>query len=236
MVLDRYLVVDIEATSDEPSVAELLTGSFRYCDRDFNTLDQYNLKCRPRKWDAKADEAVRIHGIEYPVAMSFPLHAKAVSELSQWLNRLDRAHFVCHANRRIFKKAGELSTYDYTVLSLAFFDYGMHFLMRSKLPVQSIISTHSLAKYLQLGCDYDLKSLSQFLRVELTSHHVASADEEACYGILKELIPRVDLERFLDYENFLIKEEVENEDDTRATKAVKRKPRKTSGDFTGLIP
>lgn len=211
-MLNHFLICDVEATSGNPLAAELLTGSFLYCDNELNVLDRYELESRPRVWDKDAEAAVAIHGITHAQAMRFTPFPNAIAELTAWLDTLVPAHFVAHANRTIF---GKFTTYDYALLTTVLFDYGAHYSLYRAAPRKGIISTHSLAKYLNLPCELNLKAIATYLKVEAFNHHEAAADTRACYEILKILLPQVSLLDFFDHENFRIITEVENGKDDR---------------------
>jgi DNA polymerase III epsilon subunit-like protein len=76
----------------------------------------------------------------------------------------------------------------------------LYFDFTSKCRAMHIISTHSLAKQLNVNSALDLKSLTNHFKIELDNHHDAKSDAYACMGIFKKLITEVDLEQFLDQE------------------------------------
>jgi len=206
-MVSHFLVCDVEATSANPLNAQLLTGCFMLCDSDFDIVDRLDLKARPRFWDKEAEEASSIHGITLAKANTFPAFNDAMETLKIWLDSIPPSHFVAHANRNIF---GKFSTYDYAVLTSNLFDYKFsHYSLYRSAPRKLILSTHSLAKFLSIDSALDLKSLANKLGVELSEHHDAQADAMACYEIFKKLFPRVELNTFLDYENFKL--EVKND-------------------------
>lgn len=228
-MLNRYLIVDLEATGPNPSSAEILTGSFLYCDEELNIQDVYELEVRPRVWDKEAEEAVAIHGITHAQAMRFTPFPQAITDLSSWLDTLAPAHFVAHANRKIF---GKFTTYDYALLNTSLFDLNFQWSLYRAAPVRYLISTHSLAKYLSLPCEHNLKAIAQHLGVEAFKHHDAKDDAIACYEILKVLLPRVSLEDFFNWEYGI--KEVENESRREALPSTARKrASKNSGKLPG---
>jgi DNA polymerase III epsilon subunit-like protein len=225
MALTNFLVCDLETTSDKPLNAEVLTGSFLYLDKDLDVIDRYDFNSRPRVWGAEADKASAIHGITYAQAFNFTLHDRAMLDLSKWLDSLSPSYFCCHANRTIF---GSFSTYDYAVLTSSLFYYDLHWSLYRSCPRKYILSTHSLAKYLKLPTDYNLKSLASFFGINDFLHHDATADTKVCYEILKNILPKVDIEEFLNIENFKLNQEVVNGLSEKAPtiKQSKRKARK----------
>jgi len=198
MKLKRFLVVDIEATNRNPLNAQILSGHFLYLDLSFNIIDQYSLKSKPQSWDSEAEEASSIHGIKLVDTILYPEFSEAMENLLSWLGKLEPSYFVCHANRKIF---GKFSSYDYAVLVSNLLYLGKHYDLYRACPSSHIISTHSLAKYLSLSCDYDLKSLCSFYKYDLSNHHEAEADTYACLHLLKSMLPEVNLEEFFEVEN-----------------------------------
>lgn len=216
--IEHYLVVDLETTDRISLNAQLITGYFLLCDKNFKIIDRYELKARPMKWDSFAEDSVKIHGITWDTAKDFPDHKKAMEDLYKWFVRLPTCHFVAHANRTIF---GKFTTYDYAVLTSNLFYYSYHFMLYSRCPTKSIISTHSLAKYSKLSCNYDLKSLADYLGIKGLNHHDAKSDTLVCYEILKLLIKNIDLEEFFNKENFNLGVENETAKKTRSTRPLK---------------
>lgn len=231
-MLDYFLVVDVEATDKIPTHAQLLTGHFLLVDKDFDIVDRYDLKVRPRLWDKAAEDAQLIHGIGLDKAKHFPEFQEALTEFHSWLSTLPVCHFVAHANRTIF---GRFSTYDYAVLTANLFDLNFHWQLYSKCPRKYILSTHSIAKYLKLPCAYDLKSIAQYLGLGGFNHHEAEADTLVCYEILKRLYPQIGVREFLDYENFKLIQEVENANTRPVSEAnsIRKRPTKRSGVLSG---
>ncbi len=216
----HFLVCDVEATDKVSTLAQLITGHFLFLDNELNIIKEYELKAKPRLWDRAAQDSALIHGIGYDQAKHFPDHARAMKDLSDWLETLPVCHFVAHANRTIF---GKFSTYDYSVLTSNLFEYNLQYILYQKAPRKKIISTHSLAKYLKLPCSYDLKSLSQYLGLNSFQHHDAKADTVVTYEILKILIKEIDLEEFFDKENFNLGVENETAKKARNTRTSKSK-------------
>jgi DNA polymerase III epsilon subunit-like protein len=219
--IEHYLVVDLETTDRVSLNAQLITGYFLLVDKNLKIIKEYELKARPMIWDKQAEDSVAIHGIGYDQCKSFPIHGQAMQDLYKWFVTLPTCHFVAHANRTIF---GKFSTYDYAVLTSNLFYYSYQFMLYSRCPTKSIISTHSLAKYLNLSCNYDLKSLSSYLGLNAFTHHDAKADTLVCYEIFKRLIKEVDIEDFLNKENFNLG--VQNE---TAKKARSTRPSQVKG-------
>lgn len=249
--LNNFLIADLENTGVNPMASELLTGSFIYCDSELNVLDIYELESRPRKWDKEAEESVAIHGIDHATAMRFMPFQNAMAGLTAWPDTLEPSHFVCHANRMAgnFRddrpKAG-WSTFDWAFLLAALLDYGAHDKLYRAAPCKSILSTHSLAKYLRLPCEYNLKAIAVYLKLLIPgakpdlfflpngtafNHHDAAADAILCYDILKILLPQINLEEFLDFENFKIRKEEENEEES--TKLAGKQSKKRAGTIPG---
>jgi len=219
MLPSHYLIVDVEATDKVSTLAQLITGHFLLADKNFNIIEEYELKARPELWDNAAQESYAIHGIGYDTAKHFPAHREAIQDLNAWLEDLPICHFAAHANRTIF---GKFSTYDYSVLTCNLFHYSMQYSLYRSCPRKHIISTHSLAKYLRLSCNYDLKSIAQYLGLNNFKHHDAKADTVVCFEILKLLLPKVDLEEFFNKENFNLGVENETAKKTRSTRASKK--------------
>jgi DNA polymerase III epsilon subunit-like protein len=199
--LDNYLIVDFETTNKNPHKAEIITGTFIYTDKDFNIITVYSLNVKPRIWDKEADDAALIHGISREEANNYEDHYRAINELASWLKTLNPCHFVAHANRTIF---GSFNTYDYGVLNMAMFDYSLQYILYTTCPVTSVLSTHSIAKYLKLDCDYTLDGLCKHLGIKLVNHHNSESDALATLDIAKKLIPKINKDEFLNYELYKI--------------------------------
>lgn len=194
----NFLVCDLETTNKNPMMAEIITGHFLYLDDSLNIVDQYEFKTKPQLWDKSAEETSQIHGITYHDCQSFPHSHTAYPPLIDWLNSLKQSHFVCHAKRRIF---GKFSSYDYTVLNLMMLDHGWLFEFGAKFRRHNIISTHSLASYLKAPAPYGLKALAETYKLPAFEHHDAKADCLTCYELLKKMLPQIDLNEFLEFEN-----------------------------------
>jgi DNA polymerase III epsilon subunit-like protein len=192
------MVFDLETTNRNPMRAEILTGHFIMLDEKLSIIDELGIECRPELWNDEAEQAFEIHGISKYMSATFPNKQESFDKLMRWIMRFDEVYSVCHANRRV----GGFKTYDYTVLSLALFDTDHYFDFTRTCRSLNIISTHSLAKYLKINCELNLKSLAQYLGVELDNHHNAKSDCVATYNIFKHLYPRVNLGQFLDKENY----------------------------------
>jgi DNA polymerase III epsilon subunit-like protein len=226
-MLDSFIVVDLETTSREPSGASILTGCFLHCDSDLNIIDRLDIKSKYRLWNVEAEQASAIHGISEQEARKFPLWSEVGQRLSDWLDIKPISHFVCHSNRTIF---GKFHTYDYAVLKYNLFDLNLHWNLYRTCPEWMILSTHSLAKHLAielgLGRELNLKSLSTSLGLKEFDHHDASADALKALEILKILLPRTDVRKFLDKEYFKLQE---NENETeRSSPKNQRRSRKFS--------
>lgn len=214
MLLNNFLIADLEATGVIPTSASILTGSFLYCDKELNVIDSYDFKSRPRVWNVEANEAVAIHGISFKDAMEFPDFNETMLDLAYWLETLQPSHFVAHVNRLAgmfdsepARPKAALTSYDYELLTVSLLDIGRHYELYRVAPIKSLISTHSLAKFLKLPCEYNLKAIAQYLGLAAFAHHEAKADTKACYEIAKMLLTKVDLEEFLLWENYKLKKE-----------------------------
>lgn len=195
----NLLVCDLETTNKDPMMAEIITGHFLYLDESLNIVDEYSFKCRPMLWNKDADDASLIHGITYHDCQSFPHSHTAYPPLIDWLNSLNQSHFVCHAKRRIF---GKFSSYDYAILNLMMLDHDWLYEFGAKFHRKKIISTHSLATYLKAPSPYGLKALAETYKLPSFEHHDAKADCLTCYELLKIMLPQVNIEEFLEDENF----------------------------------
>jgi DNA polymerase III epsilon subunit-like protein len=151
-----------------------------------------------------------------------------MNSLNSWLNTLSPSHFVCHANRKIF---GKFSSYDYGVLLSNLNYLGLHFNLYKVCPSRDIISTHSLAKFTELSCSLDLKSLCSYYNINLSNHHDAKSDTIACMELLKKMLPDIDIEDFLSWELMEVQSESENLRDVTEPKRRKAKSKKSSNRF-----
>lgn len=218
-MINHYLIVDLETTNRNIFKAEIITGSFILVDDKMDIVTIYNIQCNPRLWDKEADDASLIHGISKADASGFDDYSTTIKELAGWLETLPPCHFVAHANRQNF---GTYATYDYAILNMALLDYDLHYTLYKICPSRFIISTHSLAKYLKLPCDLNLEAIAQHLNVSMGTHHNAESDAFTCFEILKKLLPTVDLNKFLDYENFKLTDKDENNEPTKKRKTRKK--------------
>lgn len=246
MILDNFLIFDAEATGVNPVSSSILTGSFIYCDKALNIVDRYDFKCRPRYWDKYAYEAVAIHKISYQEALGYPDFYDTMREVVHWLETLEPSHFVAHVNRlagmfenedkpELKRPKAVLTAYDYELLTQSLFDIdSSHYELYRVAPIQSLISTHSLAKYLKLPCEYNLKGIARYLGLSEFSHHDAREDTTACLGILRLLLPQIDLEKFLLWENFKIKEEENGKSNSGADSKTKRANRRANRDSASI--
>jgi DNA polymerase III epsilon subunit-like protein len=234
MLPNNYLVVDLEYTNKVPLLAELLTGHFLLVDESLHIVDEYSLQVKPRIWDDEADKAAEIHNIGYDKAKHFPEFSKAMGDFKDWLADIPKCFWVSHSNRTIFRAAGNLSTNDYQVLATSLFDLNSaHYVLYSKCPTRYILSTHSMASYLKLPCSLDLEGIVNHYKIGSFKHHDAREDTLVTYKIFKNLIANINVEEFLDYENFRLRPEVLN--DRQVTTRPKKIPRKLQRDTTLLI-
>jgi DNA polymerase III epsilon subunit-like protein len=221
-MLDSFIICDVEATDKFVNNAQLLTGCFLHCDKDLNILDTFVFESRPRSWDKHATDAVAIHGITWEMAKTFKPWMFVAKDISEWLRSKPTSHFVCHANRSIF---GKFYTYDYAVLKYQLFDFDLHWDLYKTCPEKYILSTHSLAKHVDhlfgFGGKFNLKAISDRFELGEFAHHDAVADTKRCLEILKRILPRVNIEEFLNKEFFKTMGD-ENESETTRKKNPRR--------------
>jgi DNA polymerase III epsilon subunit-like protein len=218
-----FCVVDLETTSGNVSNAEILSGTFLAIDSTFLVLDEYQIKCRPRKWTEEAIESTKIHGITQQMTMGLPLFSEVQDDLFKWFKKFMFKHFVCHAKRDMY---GKKTTFDHAVIRLNLFPSAQYWDFVNMFNERNIISTHSLASYLDKKYNFekkDLKTVARQLGVTLENHHDDREDAIACYEIFKIMFPQVNLTEFINWDYYKI--EVLNEDASRASKRNPKKPR-----------
>lgn len=213
-----FVFVDLETTSKRPSSAEILTADFISCDSSFNIIEKRHFEFRPRIWDKEANEASAIHGISREQAFRFAPYSVSVREMFEWLLRFKGSHLISHANR-MFN-----STYDQAILRFHALDNGFYFDFGQAFPESKYISTHSLAKFLNIGSELNLKSLCNYFKLGEFVHHNSAEDVMMTYKLFLELIPTVNINEFLEWENYL-KKGIKNEElktAPRRTKKIKK--------------
>jgi DNA polymerase III alpha subunit (gram-positive type) len=219
---DSFIIVDLETTDKVVSNAQIITGCFIHCDKDLNIIDRLDIQSKPSKWDKTADQASLIHGITWDQAKKFDPWYKVGNHLASWLKSKPTSHFVCHANRSIF---GQFYCFDYAVLKYNLFDLDHHWDLYKSCPESQILSTHSIAKHLDIQFGFDklnLKSISETLGLKDFDHHDASADALKCLEILKIFLPRMNVDEFLDKEYFKTTKDTDDEDEAISTKHARR--------------
>jgi DNA polymerase III epsilon subunit-like protein len=199
-----FLVCDLETTSANVNNAQIITGTFLAVDKDFKLLAEKRIKCKPWKWDSEADQASNIHGITKDMVINWPSFFEILPDLFQWLEIYDLKHFVCHSKRDMF---GKKTTFDHAVIRLNLFPSDYYWKFVNMFNERNIISTHSLALYLDNIYNFtkkDLKSISTALGIALDNHHDDRQDAIACYEILKKLFPKINLTDFINKDYYHI--------------------------------
>ena len=218
-----FCVVDLETTSGNVNNAEILSGTFLAVDSTLMILDEYQIKCRPMKWNDEAIESIKIHGITQQMTVGLPLFTEVKDELFKWFKRYMFKHFVCHAKRDMY---GKKTTFDHAVIRLNLFPSDQYWAFVNMFNERNIISTHSLASYLDNKYNFekkDLKTIARQLGVKLENHHNDRDDAIACYEIFKIMFPQVNLTEFINWDYYKI--EVLNDDASRVSKRNSKKPR-----------
>lgn len=213
-----FVFVDLETTSKRPSSAEILTADFIHTDENFKIIEKKSYNFRPRIWDKEASEASAIHGISRDQAFQFAPYNETAPEMFDWLLAFDKAHLVSHANR-MFN-----STYDQAILRFHALDNGVYFDFGQSFPESKYISTHSLAKFLNVGCELNLKALCNYFNLGDFSHHNSEEDVLMCYKLFLKLIPTIDLKEFFEWEHYKKKGDINGTDE----KPVKKRRVKNS--------
>lgn len=215
----KFLVVDVETTNKNPSLCEIIEAAAIAYDSDTKEEFVFHKMFNARRWDREAEEASLIHGIKKDQLVALPYFTNDGNPLLDFIrdNIDDGSFFCCHSHRKIF---GKFSSYDYTAIRVGLFPN--HFDLYKKLPTGNIISTHSLAKYLDVPGKLDLSSLAQYFNLKKFNHHSAMDDAEVCLELLKIMLPKVDLMKFLEEENHgVIKDEGSEEPQDAKRKPVK---------------
>lgn len=194
----NFYLCDLETTGKSPLNVEMVEIYLAHY-RGKKLVKELHLYIRPRYWDKAADDSVEIHGITKEKALEGTPWKLAMKEIWDFLPD-QPAHFVCHANRRMFGRQG---CFDWIVLLSHFLDIGFEFYQHfmKMLPPQMIVSTHSLAKEL-LGIDKNrLGDVCEAMGIKLSGAHTSKGDAQATWKIFLELSSRVDLDAFI-HEDF----------------------------------
>lgn len=173
-----------------PSDAEIITMAAIRLDANYNVVSARDWKIRPRIWRNEYESSVKIHGIDREQSLVFDRFESVFYDICSYLFEVDNQVFVCHANRI------RNITYDYACLKYKMLDVGRLFDFYKALPENKIISTHSLAKYLSIPCELNLKSLASHLDLDDFSHHDVVDDTNTCKNIFIKLHPQVDEDKF----------------------------------------
>jgi DNA polymerase III alpha subunit (gram-positive type) len=205
-----YLITDLETTSIRASSAEILTADFIYLDENLNEVEKASFKIRPRYWSKDADEASKIHGITREQAFSFDPYIVAIRAMFDYILKFNSVHMVAHTNR-MFN-----SSYDQSILRMHALDNNLYFDFAKSFPERKYISTHSLAKYKNVTCKYDLASLCNYFNIKQNNHHSSEDDVRVTAQLFKILMKDTDLDQFYKYEH--------KEDVNETTKRASRKP------------
>lgn len=203
-----FLVVDLESSSLFPGCAEILTADFIHLDENFNEIDSRGFKFRPRIWDRSADYASAIHGITREDAYTFPPHEESMRLMMNWLCGFKSTHLVSHVNRMHNK------SYDQAILRYSALDNGCYFEFGMSFPESMYMSTHSLAKMVNIPSKLDLASICVYFGIEQLKHHSSHDDCRVTAEIFKKLILNTNLDEYFRFENKL----EDNNEHTRTSK------------------
>ena len=190
----RIVVCDIETDSANPANAEILEiylGEYR----NGLIVNELELRVRPRRWNPKSEESVKIHKITMTEAMNGLDWKRSMKKIYDFLPE-ESCYFLCHANRR----AGIRGCFDYQVLTAHFnqLNSDIYFYFLKILPPEKIISTHSLVKhFLQLEKN-DLKNACNHFGIMISNHHAAKSDAIACLEIFKHFEKKIDIAKFVE--------------------------------------
>lgn len=212
----NFLIVDLESTNKNPSSCEIIELAWIYANDKLEVIEEAVIRFNAMLWDKEAIEASQIHGIKKEDLKGLDFFD--AGWFNTVLERFNECHFVCHSHRKIF---GKFTTYDYTALKVNLFPN--HWDLYKTCPTEKIISTHSLAKHLNISGKLDLKSLAQYFNLKEFNHHSAMDDTKTCYELLKIMLPKVDLNQFLDSEKGLLNERSSDEHEITTTKPKKRR-------------
>lgn len=189
-----FVVFDLETTSKFPLNAEILTADFIALKQDLIEIDSASFNFRPRIWNRDAEEAVAIHGITREMAYNFNPYHDEIRRLFNWLLQY-RGYLVAHNNRQFN------SSYDQCILRSHALDNGFYFELGQHFRERHYLSTHSLAKYLNIGTEnYRLDTLCKYFCIKQKAHHTSEDDARVTVQLFKKLISQVDINKFLEYE------------------------------------
>ena len=210
----NYVVFDLETSSKFPLNAEILTADFIVLDESLNQVDAASFAIRPRIWNKDAEEAVAIHGITREQAYKFNPYHDEIRRLFKWLLQY-RGHLVAHNNRQFN------SSYDQCILRSHALDNGFYFELGQNFRERDYISTHSLAKFLNVPVDdYRLPTLCKYFRINQLAHHSSQDDARVTVELFKKLIVQVDINKFFGHER--------REHDTTDSKRPEKRKRQNS--------
>lgn len=158
---------DLETTSKEPALAEIVTGYFKTVDSETRGLiDELHVKMRPIKWSVEAEA---IHKISYEEAMTYPDKKTMMREIFRYFERNSDSLFICHANYNTF---GVRGYFDWQVLKTEclYLDVLHHF--NKFFKDIDVYSTHTMAKDRKLPVkSYRLNVLAEFIGEEFNHHN-----------------------------------------------------------------
>lgn len=189
-----FYLCDLETTGKSPLNVEIVEIYLAHY-QGRKLVKELHLYIRPRYWDKGADDSAEIHGITKEKAFEGTPWRLAMKEIWDFLPD-EPAHFVCHANRRMF---GHQGCFDWVVLTSHLLDIGFPFYQHfiRMFPPQLIISTHSLAKEL-LGIDKNrLGDVCDAMGIKIVKAHNAKCDAQATWKIFSKLSSQVDLDAFI---------------------------------------
>lgn len=116
------LFYDIESTSKDAAIAEVIEAYFELVDSKKTIIDTYHFKSRVNKW---SDEAAEVHGITYYEMSQYPKKEKAYDDLFEWLDQYKGTYTpVLFANTNNY---GEHYAYDNAVFKMQILElFGSH--------------------------------------------------------------------------------------------------------------
>lgn len=196
--IKHIAVADIETTGLVIGDAEVLTCAVIMCDyRTLSPIGGKVFKFRPRYPKNWKEDAVRIHGITFEEAMSYPEASASANHMMDWVKSICEDQpipFACHAMKPF--KQGE-SYFDYGHMRRLYYDLGMdkqgaydHFVFEKIFPYKMVQSTVTWARALVKDGvlpteNAKLDTLCKHFDIRL-DHHNAVSDTKACRELLSK--------------------------------------------------
>lgn len=187
---------DLETTSGNPVLAEILTGFFCTLMIDLKegtyvVIDELSVNCKPLKFD---HSSTKIHGITKADASTFGDKRLGLRKICEFFRTHSDGFFCCHANAFIFGRHGH---FDWTVIKndLVNISQDAYNWFNTFFRAARVISTHTIAKKLlgRIDDGLSLENLASFYGLGDYNKHNAQADTQTLIKIFMKLIDKMDI-------------------------------------------